>query len=306
MLFLAARLMIGGDDDDEISKIGTAYDEEGQRLESAFNTASRVNVSATPLGPVVRATVRMFGDPNSETDDYWLRVRTIPYANVALMLSAAETTLRGLANGTNPHREAMGDNLMSMIEDFVSTGLGLKLGLALLGYRDKYNEATGTSAMLGDAAVDLLTSGVVPSALRDSAQRMTDPYTRRTTPAKSLDYDPGFLEGAEARIPFASRRLPAAGRVVSNASPMSPKTIEAQAILDSQGLKRNYAAVPIMDAKGHLKQAYTNPETIKKQPGWKELLRFAGINVKAVPREGYRREIKGERTEMDVVGGGKL
>ena len=90
---LRAALMSGKGDDDELDRLGRSFDQAGKRLDRQFDTSSRVNISDVPLlGPMVRSLAKMFGDENG-TDDYWLRVRTIPYASPMLAMAAAGAAL---------------------------------------------------------------------------------------------------------------------------------------------------------------------------------------------------------------------
>lgn len=304
--YALAALGGGGDDDKEI--IGTSYDEMGRKLDAAFDTSSRVNVSAIPvLGPVVAGAAKMFGD-DADHKDYWVRVRTIPYAPIGLLVASGVGALREIEEGKEGGAQSQAvDNWWGFVEDFASLGVGAKLIAAPFGMRQKYDEGKAFSTMLGETATDMLTSRIAPAPLLATTRDLIDPVGRRTRPAKSIGYAPslplgetarkvanhvpgssaveGFATGALSRLPGATRLLPPAGKILPrmNLENAAPKVAKLQAMGEDHAYQIHGDKVGLV-----------NPEKLYIRPRWQTLARLVGLNVKGIERDDYKRERAGQ------------
>jgi RNA polymerase sigma factor (sigma-70 family) len=295
MSLLAALMMGGGDDEDEASTspVGISRDTGGKPLEPAFNTVGRVRVDG-PMRDLVESAIRMTGEEPELGDDYWVRIRSLPYVAPAMAGMTLAAYLQAMANdpGAAPaKRAAAADQLKTFFAEFVSQGMAVKLALGCFGdYRDPFNVGVPLSTMAGESAVDLLLSPVAPSAILGPLQGAADPVGRNRKPAPSLGYDPGFMEGVKASLPFASRDLPPSGRIVQ-ANPDGDRALAAQAELDAMGEADTAFNPEFVNKAGQTRAAFVDPETIQHSRRWREILRLLGLNVKAVDREGYFREV---------------
>lgn len=293
-LFMMASLlglfrMLFDDDDEGISKVGAEYDDLGRRLEGAYNTAGRVNITDTPAGRVISAVAKMNG-LDADNLDMFARVRTMPYATSVIGLSSLIDAMSGQENAQN-----LQGNLNAVMEDFLSEGVFMKLAHSVFGGRSDFDEYKNADYIWGEASMDLLTARILPPPLLRMATQLADPVSRRSSPSGGLDYSPGFLDAIRAKIPLVSRGLVPNGRVRVGA-PDSAKTLEALFTLQEMGVA-HLASREFVDDSGRVRMAYVSPDSIYERGRWLELIRLAGLNVKPVDREGYRQAVRGETAE---------
>jgi hypothetical protein len=283
LLFLLARGLMA-DDKDGVPKLGREVDDLGKRLEGAYQTSGRINVTDTPLGRTITAALDMLGMHDLAEQEAWVRIRPFPYASSAVALATLEQKMRGKAGGVEAE-----SNIMAVVSDMVSEGILLKMVNALRDEKGPFDQGKNTSFMVGENLFDMATGRFIPPPLLRTAGALADPMTRRTRPVKSLDYDPGLLTALQMKIPGAAKNLPTSGAVRNGAegSPKSEAAIaETLARELPEGNFRHY-----VDAKGKAKVAYVMPSKVQVRPRVLELFRAFGMNVKFVDREEYEREL---------------
>jgi hypothetical protein len=275
LMALGAALYSLGDDD-ETPLVGTSIDEEGNRLDGPFRTAGRLNVT----GPMRSALAFLhmlgldpLGDVNLDEKQFWLHYRKYPFVPQALLLGA-------LATGRWPQAGEVGG---AMLEEFVSTGILLKLATAPLGFRDEYDANKTLGWIAGETGLDIATSGVLPPPLRRLAVEMVDPVTRRNKPNKLLAYEGGVVDALKANTPFLSQTLPPAGKVLTY-EPTSAKLQAIRRALDPYAAAR--AERTFRDPNtGKMKTAIVDPESTRITPRALALARYLlGLNIRAFPK----------------------
>lgn len=290
---LHAWLRNGKTSKDDVERLGRSFDLAGNRLDRAVETGSRVNISDVPvLGPAVRALAKMAGDEKG-TDDYWMRVRTIPYASPMLAIAAATASLEADAAHAPGAREEALTAMREFVADFESEGVLLTLYNKLKGNESKYNAGQNVATTFGQALTDFATARIVPPPLMSAARDLVDTTQRRLNPSKSLEYNPGFTEGVKSRIPVLSKTLPPAGRVKTQG--MERGMVDV-ARLEEAGAGKNAWRMGL-NAQGRPQVSAVDADDLRKTPRWRTLLRFAGLNVKPVDREAYRRALEGQEAD---------
>ena len=275
-----------GDDDDEV--IGRSVDDEGNELPAKLSTDSRIRLAKqAAAGKIAATALQMFG-ADTESNEMWARVRTVPYATPAVALGAA---LRWMTNPKNVNAKVAVEGAWDLLEDFMSVGSGARMASALLGYRDQYTRYQGLSTLLARGGFDLVTGRLVPPRLLADIATFVDPIGRRLTKSKALGYAPGALEGLASKIPGATKLLPPSGDIVASMEPRNPKARAAHAQLASQGLGNAYNEY--INAKGKLRAGFVDPTMLYQKPPWQTFARWSGANVKAVPRDLYRQALAG-------------
>lgn len=285
MMFLLARGLMD-DDDDGVPKLGRELDDLGKKMDGAYQTAGRINVTGTPIGRTITAALDMFGLHDLAEQEKWVRIRALPYAASTVALASVMNRIKG---GQTAEAEA---NVHAVFSDLVSEGILLKLVNAVRDQSGPYDEGKNLSFIAGENLFDMATGRFVPPPVLRTINAMVDPVPRRSRPVKSLDYDPGAIEAVQMRIPGAGQNLPPSGRVVVGADGTAKSEAAVAELLARElpeGSFRRY-----VDAKGKAKVAYVMPGKVQVRPRVLELFRAAGLNVKFVDREEYARELSGE------------
>ena len=305
---MRAALHAPDEDEEDLGRLGRSFDEAGKRLESAYNTSSRVNISDLPvLGSAVRALAKMFGDEDGR-DDYWLRTRTIPYAGPMLAMAATQQWMSAKPEVKTAHGEEAWGAWQSFLEDFNSEGVLVTVLNKLRGVESKYDAGVPVTTTLAGKAFDVATARIAPPPLLAAARDFVDPVQRRQAKSVALGFNTGGpIEAAsiavQNRVPGLSKTLPPRGVVrVAGLDHASEKVAELSAL----GFGNNARRVFVDKKSGTPKVAYVEPEEIKTSPRWRTALRFAGLNIKKVDRAGYKRAVAGEegryRAELRKAG----
>jgi hypothetical protein len=201
MMTVMRALLSTADDEDEVGRLGRSFDQAGDRLEREFDTSNRVKINDVPiLGKAVEALARMHGDDGTK-QDYWLRVRNIPYAAPMLAMASTMSWLGADETKAKGYKDESLNAWREFVSDFVSEGIVMSAVNAVHGNESKYVRGQPVSATLGAMAVDLGLSRIAPVPLLSAARDLVDPNMRRLNKDKSLDYYPGFVEGVKSRIP---------------------------------------------------------------------------------------------------------
>jgi hypothetical protein len=283
MMYLLARAMMD-DDDDGTPKLGRELDDLGRRLEGAYQTSGRINITDTPIGRTISAALDMMGLHDLADADAWMRIRALPYASSAVALATMEQAVKG-----NPAGQEMEANATAVLSDMVSEGLLLKMVNALRDAKGPYDKGKNTSFMAGETGFDLVTGRFIPPPLLRTVGALVDPISRRSRPVASLDYDPGLLTAIKMKLPGAAKDLPPSGRVVIGADGSEKSEAAVAELLARElpeGSFRHY-----VDAKGKAKVAYVMPDKVNVRPRVLELFRAFGMNVKFLDRDEYAREV---------------
>jgi hypothetical protein len=280
----------GGDDDkDRVDRLGRSFDQAGKRMDRAFDTSSRMDISDIPvLGTATRALARMFGE-QKDGDSYWLRTRQIPYASVLLAtatsldaLGADKAHARGLqTEAENMWREFAGD--------LVSEGILMTVVNKVRGNESKYTGSQSVSTTLGGMATDFALARVAPQPMLSMVRDLVDPQQRRLTPNEKLGYDPGVVEGVKSRLPFASKTLPPAGKIKTK---LLDNAVEELAQVQAKG-HTNATAFGV-NKDGKPTATFVDPADDRRLPRWKTLLGYGLVNIKPVDKAGYERAVHGE------------
>ena len=280
----------GGDDDkDRVDRLGRSFDQAGKRMDRAFDTSSRMDISDIPvLGTATRALARMFGE-QKDGDSYWLRTRQIPYASVLLAtatsldaLGADKAHARGLATeAANMWRE--------FASDLVSEGILMTVVNKVRGNESKYTGSQSVSTTLGGMATDFALARVAPQPLLSMVRDLVDPQQRRLTPNEKLGYEPGVVEGVKSRLPFASKTLPPAGKIKTK---LLDNAVEELGQLQAKG--HTNATNFGVNKDGKPTATFVDPADDRRLPRWKTLLGYGLVNIKPVDKAGYERAVHGE------------
>lgn len=285
LMYLLARMLMD-DDEQGAPKLGRELDDLGRRLEGAYQTAGRINITDTALGRTITAALDMLGLHDLQEQEQWLRIRAFPYASSAVALATLEQKALGGAAGVEAEA-----NVMAVLSDMVSEGILLKMVNALRDQKGPYDKGKNTSFIAGETGFDVATGRFIPPPLLRTLSALADPVTRRNRPVKSLDYDPGAIEAVQMKIPGAARNLPPSGRVVIGAEGSAKSEAAVAELLARElpeGSFRRY-----VDAEGKAKVAYVMPSKVNLRPRVLELFRTFGLNVKFLDREEYQRELAG-------------
>lgn len=286
LMYAAMRAILGSaKDDEEVERLGRSFDQAGERLGREFDTGNRVLINDVPIiGPVVAALGRMHGDNGEQ--DYWLRVRNLPYAGPMLATAATLDWLKSSGDKGAGHREQAMNAWREFVSDFWSEGIVLSSMNAIHGNESKYTAGQPVSATLGGAAADILFSRIAPVPVLGAIRDVVDPQMRRLNDSKTLDYNPGFIEGVKSRVPGLSKDLPQKGTVVTrnldNATKELPKVPE------------NSKRIWVDPKTGNAKATYVSPEDKRDIPLWRTLARLGGMNIKPVDRKQYKEAVKGK------------
>lgn len=292
LMFLLARALMD-DDDKNVPKLGREVDDLGKRLDGAYNTSGRINITRTWLGKTITGALDMFGMHDLAEQEQWMRIRALPYAASAASLMATERWLRG--RGREGVALELQENVHSLFADSVSEGLALKMINAIRGEQGPYDKDKNLSFILAENGFDVITGRFVPPPLLRTVNALADTTPHRTRPVPSLGYDPGALEALRLKIPGAAKSLPTSGAVRQGAegSEKSDAAIaETLARHLPPGNFRRYT-----DAKGRERVAYVTPGKVQIRPRVLEAFRALGLNVKFVDREEYARELAGTGAE---------
>jgi len=308
MAVMRAMLHAPDEDEEDLGRLGRSFDEAGKRLDSAYNTSSRVNISDLPvLGSAVRALAKMFGDETG-ADDYWLRTRTIPYAGPMLAMAATQQWMSATGDVKTAHGEEAWGAWQSFLEDFNSEGVLVTVLNKMRGVESKYDAGVPVTTTLAGKAFDVATARIAPPPLLAAVRDFVDPVQRRQAKSVALGFNTGGPIKAAAiavanRVPGLSKTLPPRGDVrVAGIEQGGQKAAELAALGFGDNARRAF-----VDKKsGTPKVAYVEPEEIKTSPRWRTALRFAGMNIKKVDRAGYKRAVAGEegryRAELRKAG----
>ena len=285
MMYAAMRALLGmAKDDDEVERLGRSFDQAGNRLGREFDTSNRINITDVPIiGPTVAALDKMHGDTGE--NDYWLRVRNIPYAGPMLAMASTMDWVTAAKDKSASRRDEAMNAWREFVSDFWSEGIVLSSMNAIHGNESKYTSGQPVTATLGGALVDLVGSRIAPVPVLAAVRDMVDPEMRRLNDSKSLEYDPGFVEGMQSRIPGLSKNLPPKGQVVT-------KNL-ATASRDLAKVTHPKASRVYVDEKGKAKASYVDPNDKREIPRWRTMARLFGVNIKPVDREGYKAAVTG-------------
>jgi hypothetical protein len=182
------------------------------------------------------------------------------------------------------------------VADFNSEGALLTMIHKITGKDSKYTEGQPVLTSLGGTLFDIATARILPPPLLNSVTDLVDPQMRRLSPSDSLGYDPGFSAGIVEKIPFLSKTLPPAGKVKTRAlipQKETPGPSVAMEVARLQGMGEKGAARVRLNDEGRPVWSYVDPDELAKVPRWRTMLRFAGMNVKPIPRDSYRRAVAG-------------
>ena len=288
MLYLLARAMMD-DDKDGVPKLGREVDDLGHKLEGAYNTAGRINITDTTMGRTMTAALDMFGLHDEADAEKWVRIRAFPYASSAVALATLENRVR---KNDGAHQAEAQANVHAVFSDLVSEGILLKMMNAIRDEKGPYDAGKNLSYIAGETGFDMATGRFIPPPLLRTAAALVDPVTRRSRPVKSLDYDPGLIAALRQKIPGMATDLPPAGKVVVGGA-SSPKTLEAISEIAALGLPPGTMR-SFVDEKGRAKLAYVMPSKVNVRPRVTELFRAIGLNVKFLDGKEYRRELEGD------------
>lgn len=288
MLLLARHYM--SDDEEGTPQLGRDMDDLGKRLDGAYNTAGRLNITHTPMGRVMTAALDMFGMHDLAEQDNWLRIRNIPYASSAAALASLwQYGKMKAAGGEDEHPEIEG-NVHAVFADMVSEGVLLKMFGALRDEMGPYDKEKSVPYALTEDLWDLTTARFLPPPLLRTAKVLVDPLTHRSRPNPSLGYDPGPVEAIENKLPGLGKELPTSGAVRLSRDG-SPKAEEAIAQTIARELPAGNFRRYVDPKDGKPKVAYVTPSKVQVRPRVLEMFRALGLNVKFVPHEEYVREL---------------
>ena len=290
MMYAAMRALLGAaKDDDEVERLGRSFDQAGNRLGREWDTSNRINITDVPiLGTAVAALAKMHGDTGE--NDYWLRVRNVPYAGPMLAMASTMSWVDAVYR-EKPDASGRADEAKNawreFVSDFWSEGILLSSMNAIHGNESKYTAGQPVSATLGGAFMDLATSRIAPVPVLSAIRDTVDPEMRRLNDSKTLEYAPGFIEGMESRIPGLSDNLPPKGQVKTK---LAANAVKDLAKVEHPKAKRIYTN----PTTGKTMATYVDPEDKRDIPRWRTLLRIAGANVKPVNRAGYKTAVAGK------------
>ena len=287
MMYAAMRALLGAaNDDDEVERLGRSFDQAGNRLGREWDTSNRINITDVPiLGTAVAALAKMHGDTGE--NDYWLRVRNVPYAGPMLAMASTMSWLSAGDDASAGRADEAKNAWREFVSDFWSEGILLSSMNAIHGNESKYTAGQPVSVTLGGAFMDLATSRIAPVPVLSAIRDTVDPEMRRLNDSKTLDYAPGFIEGMESRIPGLSDNLPPKGQVKTK---LAANAVKDLAKVEHPKAKRIYTN----PTTGKTMATYVDPEDKRDIPRWRTLLRIAGANVKPVNRAGYKTAVAGK------------
>lgn len=301
MFFALGWLMVKPwDEEDEDDILGRDYDETGREMEAKYRTSGRIRIAPSSIsGRIIHTALKMFGAENPD-EDYWLRTRTFPYASMMIATASAMDWVGDMASGKGASSRNMMNEAWAVTEDFMSMGSGARLGIALFGSRDQYDQGKTLPYMVGETSRDMVLGRFFPPQVMRDVRNLTDPIQRRSRPTESLKYGAGFVEGVLNGLPLASRVLPPTGQVTARARADGEPATQARMMLQAMGLDELAYREWIDPETGNLMASYVRPETIYDKPEWVTAIRQLALNIKSIPREEYEQAVQGDPEPIDI------
>jgi N12 class adenine-specific DNA methylase len=226
MALLRGLLKWGDDDDDARQFIGTSVvkyiDDDGlvkvKPIDRTLITENRMNLSYFARGMGIE----------SDTDDFWLRIRNYPALAMAgaFVLAVNDTKKYGVAQGIGTYLQTVTD----LASDFFSVGMAVKVPAKVLAELSSLQSGKPERSVVDSYATNVPLTAYVTTQVMDSfvpgsrqfdeAIMWIDPIERRRTASKTLDYDPGVKEALKVdhvtglldRM-FGGEPLPPAGTI---------------------------------------------------------------------------------------------